>query len=102
MLMDNSILHGRNVRHAMEEVAWACFVSSDLRSAVKYVSPQLRAKATKRFKTSAASKGMEIVVTVGKPNWSERKFVKQCELAGEKFPVQRLQMSWWPKHVRAR
>jgi hypothetical protein len=34
----------------------------------------------------------ELVLTVGRPNYRERKFIKLCKDAGEPFPVKKVQL----------
>lgn len=56
--------------------------------AIKYLLPKLRIKATKR---QTAKNHIEIVVTIGRPNYDDRKFIKDCEEAGEPFPIKKIQ-----------
>ena len=64
--------------------------------ATKYVSPTLVIKATRRRyqgKLSRCCDGTEtVLVTVGKPNYLEREFIKVYRKAGEPFPVKRIQL----------
>lgn len=68
-------------------------------SATKYISPKLVVKATVR---SRARRGLhtELVFTIGRPNWSERRFITACRNSGERFPVRKVQIKW-PKKRRA-
>lgn len=45
---------------------------------------------TKR--THGRSRSTSVVVTVGKPNYRWRAFLKQCVAAGEPFPVKKVQL----------
>jgi len=49
------------------------------RSAVKYISDNQVVKATRRFKPNKMSKREEILLTIGQPNYAERKFIKRCK-----------------------
>lgn len=61
-------------------------------SATVYYSPTLVFKATRRGKPDARDKRTELVLTIGRPNWADRKFIKLCVKAGEPFPVKRVQL----------
>jgi hypothetical protein len=39
----------------------------------------------------------EIVLTIGTPNFKERKFIKACKKAGEKLPLRKVQLRYAPK-----
>ncbi len=68
--------------------------------AVKYYSPKLRVKATRRLfngKIDKRSKEVEILLTVGPPNFYERRFIRQAEKAKEPFPIKKLQLKWLKK-----
>ena len=64
--------------------------------AVKYLSPTETVKATRRtYKRAHHGRGpVEILFTLGPPNYEERKFVRACERAGEPFPVRRIQLKF--------
>ena len=64
------------------------------RKAVKYVSPKHVVKATRRFyrRCRRQPKKVEIVFTIGSPNYTERKFIKLAQKAGEPFPIKKIQM----------
>lgn len=68
----------------------------DVYSAVRYISPKFRIKATRRLNGSLALGG-EIVLSFGRPNFLERIFVKQCIKADVPFPVRKIQLRFWPK-----
>ena len=65
-----------------------------IRSVVKYVSYKQVVKVTRRHKPRqyARVNHAEFVVTIGRPNHDERKFVKLCLKAGEPFPVKKAQI----------
>mgnify|MGYP000252196558 CR=1 FL=1 len=63
------------------------------KKATKYFSPTEVLKATKRGNYKR-SKTVEILFTVGKPNYSERLFIKACKKAGEPFPIKKVQIKW--------
>lgn len=66
----------------------ASLVASDARRATKYMSEKLVVRATRpRFKRSNDARGSQIVLTIGRPNYNEQKFVKWCCKAKEPFPI---------------
>ena len=69
----------------------------DIRSATKYISPKLVARATWRHKPSRKNTREEMVITFGAPNYLEAKFVKLALKAEEPFPIKRVQHKAWPK-----
>lgn len=74
-------------------------IATGARQAVKYVTADYIVKATliaydakpPRKNSSSAS----VVVTFGKPNYAERKFVAHCEKAKEPFPVKKVQLKFF-------
>jgi 2-keto-4-pentenoate hydratase len=76
-------------------------IEAEAIKAVKYVSIDLTIKATRRVygrKMSLSKLPFEIVLTIGKPNYAERQFIRDCKIAGEPFPVKKIQL--WPKKAR--
>ena len=63
-------------------------------SAVKYVDPKVVIKATKRGRGEKVH--IEILVTIGRPNYAERQFIKDCIKAGESFPIKKIQLTLLP------
>ncbi len=66
------------------------------RKATKYFSPTLVAKATRRHKGTKRDRTTEILVTIGRPNYAERKFIKTALAAGEQFPIKGIQLKFYP------
>lgn len=66
--------------------------------ATKYISPDYVVKATrKRFGAKRNPDNLnegicEICLTLGRPNYAEREFIKLCKKAKEKFPVKKIQV----------
>lgn len=65
-----------------------------VKSASVYQAPNLVVTATRRGKERANSGHLEMVLTIGKPNFRGRAFVKACQEAGEPFPVKKAQVRW--------
>jgi hypothetical protein len=74
-----------------------CILVAGAYKATKYISDKLTIKATlKRYKGKIPRKGdaLDIVFTVGKPNYEERDFIKMCKKVGEPFPVKKVQLKF--------
>jgi len=57
-----------------------------VKKATKYFSPTAVLKATRHGRTNT------VVVTMGKPNYQERAFIKKAKAAKEPFPIKKIQM----------
>ena len=73
----------------------------DIKTATKYISPKLVARATWRHKPARNHTREEMVITYGTPNYLEVRFVQQALKAAEPFPVKRVQHKAWPKKKKA-
>ena len=62
-------------------------------SATKFISQTLTVRASRRLVDGKVrnDRKMEIVLTIGRPNFEAREFIKQCRRAGEPFPVKKIQ-----------
>jgi hypothetical protein len=67
------------------------------KSIVKYVDPKTVVKITRKHKKDCREVSVTYLLTIGKPNYAERKFVKLCVKAGERFPVSKMQYKFYPK-----
>lgn len=69
---------------------------SDLKRVTKFVSPKLTIKLSRRrFKNGKTDR--TYLLTVGRPNYDEKKFIQACLKAGEKFPVRKPRLQFYPK-----
>jgi len=66
----------------------------DAYQATKYLGPKLVVRATRRnFRTrSKRDRRVEILFTIGEPNYREREFIRQCGRAGEPLPIKKIQL----------
>lgn len=62
------------------------------KQATAYRSPTEVVNATFFGKRLARARGATITVTIGKPDYRQREFIRQCKRAGEPFPVRKLQV----------
>lgn len=75
----------------------ALVMNPQMRRATWYVGPGITQKATRFRKRCGRARYETFVVTVGQPNWRERKFIKLAKRAGEPFPIKKIQLTPWPK-----
>lgn len=63
-----------------------------IKQATVYISPKLTVKATLQGDEQNNKEARTVVLTVGRPNYAERKFIKLCLEAKEPFPVKKIQL----------
>jgi hypothetical protein len=72
-----------------------CILVGGAYKATKYLNDKLTIKATrKRYRGGVVHKAIDIVFTVGKPNYEEREFIQRAKKAGEPFPIKKIQLKW--------
>ena len=71
-------------------------IMSDARKFTKYLSKDCTVKVSRRFKVDKRDTRQSFVVSFGKPNYAERKFIKSCLKAKEPFPVKKIQTKTFP------
>lgn len=49
------------------------------------------------YKGGPSNRSLEFVVSVCKPNYAEREFIRKCKRAGEPIPVRKVQLRYAPK-----
>lgn len=69
-------------------------IDNGVKRATKYISEKFVISAQRKSFKGKIRKGenIEIVMKIGKPNFAEREFIKQCKKAGEPFPVKKIQL----------
>ena len=83
--MDKQVLKAVN-----EVVHW---LQGDVYSAAKYLSSTLVVRAVRKRYSGKLMKGnAEISLVIGKPNYEQREFIKDCKKAKEPFPVKKVQI----------
>jgi hypothetical protein len=68
-----------------------------IKTVVIIESPEKTIRITRRLKPRARATRTEFVLTIGKPNHSERKYIKMLQKAGEPFPVKKFRLKFYPK-----
>lgn len=90
-------VHSRNRMTGYFEKVFAALRDPSVRKATCYISPTEVITATRPHKLDKRSKSHSILLTMGRPNFRGRMFVKACQKAGEPFPVKKIQIKHWPK-----
>jgi hypothetical protein len=63
-----------------------------IKKAAYFHSEKEVAKVTLRGKRDKRDRHSTFLVTIGRPNYDEREFIKKCKKAGEPFPVKKIQV----------
>jgi hypothetical protein len=69
--------------------------------ATQYISPKETVKATRQFPLHKSYDSETYVITFGRPNYTERKFIKLCKQASEPFPITEPQLKFYPTKRKA-
>lgn len=85
------------IGYRIEQVVKEVWLDGNVKRATAYIKPNLTIKATAHGRAGGRDVQRVIVVTIGRPNHSEREFIKACRKSGEGFPVRRIQLRFWPK-----
>lgn len=78
----------------------ATLLDNDAYQTTKYLAPNQVMRATRRVwkrKIDRRDRRVEMVVTIGIPNYREREFIKVLKKADEPFPVKKIQIRFMPK-----
>ncbi len=78
---------------------YEALLTSEAWKAVLFVSPKLVIRGTRRFYSNGAKpkpdkNRIEVLISVGPPNYREREFISACKRAGESFPVKKVQLAF--------
>ncbi len=69
----------------------------ELKTVTQYLSKTSVVRVTRQHKHSKRSPSKSYVVSIGKPNYEARQFIKLCVKAKEPFPVLKPQFKFYPK-----
>ena len=84
-----------HAKRAPAKAVEALLSNIGIRQAIVYVAPNFVVKATRQNKATLRTRGETFLVTVGKPAYLERRFIKACLKAGEPFPVKKVQLKFY-------
>lgn len=69
----------------------------NVRRATAYISEKRTVKATLQRRIDKRAKSATVLVTVGAPNFLERRFIRILKKTGVVFPLQSIYYKHWPK-----
>lgn len=69
-------------------------LKTDAYQVTRYLSPKLVVRATRIGGKKKLPRAIDIRVNICAPNYKERKFIKDCKKAGEKFPLKKDQLRY--------
>jgi len=72
-------------------------VANNVRKATAFISSKMTIKATRQHRGTKRDKSATALVTIGAPNFTERRFIGVCQKAGMVFPLNQIQWKHWPK-----
>ncbi len=84
-------------RKTLNDIVEILMTNPDAKKVTKYVWKDTTIKGTRRFILDRCVHSTEILLTIGRPNYAERQFIKKLVKAGEPFPVKKLQIKWRKK-----
>ncbi len=92
-------------RKTLNDIVEILMTHPDAKRVTKYMSPLATVKGTRQGKlyrradSRPDSWGVQttILITIGRPNYAERQFIKKAKKAGEPFPVKKYQIKWRKK-----
>lgn len=78
-------------------------LTGEVVKATEYISPKeiIRAVRKRYHNKILKAHNVEITLTIGKPNYAEREFIKECQKAKEPFPIKKIQLKFYnPKKAK--
>lgn len=76
----------------------AALINNSAKMATEFISDKQIVRAIRKdYNGKFAKDKIEIVLTLGKPNFVERDMIKKFKKAGEPFPVKKVQLVFLPK-----
>ena len=88
-----SMKEAEKIAKYMEDMIWSLSIYN-IKSMVKYLSPKKRIKITK---SRHIKDGLQGMITIGRPNYREKKFISLCIRAKEPFPIRKIQYKFFKK-----
>lgn len=87
----------KQATHDAAHKAIGTLLNNGAKTSTVYVSEKLVVRATRRTyrrNYRGRNKPIELSVTIGRPNYSARQFIKLAKRAGEPFPVKKVQLTF--------
>lgn len=70
------------------------------RKATSYLDENTVIKATAQHKPYKRCRSATYLLTLGAPNFVERRFIRLAKKAGEPFPIKKVQLKFWPEEKK--
>jgi len=81
----------------IDDVVACVLVNEDVRRATAFISAKQIVRATAQYRIDGRCSRATILLTIGQPNFVERRFIRLAKKAGEPFPIKKIQLKFWPK-----
>lgn len=81
---------------AVSDVVNSLMAIPNLKHATKYLSPKRTIRGTLIGRMRKNQRRITLALSIGSPNYKERKFIKDCVKAEEPFPVRKVQLKIQP------
>jgi hypothetical protein len=72
-------------------------IRTGARKATKYLAKDTVVRAARRRYRGRGLDSRYVILTLGRPNYEERAFIRTCRKAGESFPVKKIQLRFQPR-----
>ena len=74
-------------RNAVAKAVMSVLECPDLKRVTVYLDEKTTVKCTRYVPVDGRMRSESFVLTVGRPNYAERKFIRACKKAGRKLPL---------------
>lgn len=89
-----------NLAQAVTKATNLLIDDGTIRKATVFLNDRMVVKATRQRKMDRRDQSATFLLTLGRPNFVERRFIRLCKQAGEPFPVKKVRIQYWPKKKR--
>lgn len=87
-------------RNAVTAVVVAVLECPELKRATKFLDAKTIVRCTRPKRCYGYERWDNVVLTVGRPNHAERKFIRDCQRNHVEGQMKHLQLKWWPKQKK--
>lgn len=89
----------KQIHDAIGKVTEAVLDPADprIRRATIYINEATTVKATVQHRQRRNARQTTMILTVGRPNYGERYYIRRAKKNGEKFPETTPDIEFWPK-----
>ena len=71
-----------------------------VRRVIAYISTTRVIKMTRQRRGLTREQTATILLTFGRPNYAERQFILKARRQGQEFPIEKLQLTYYPNYRR--